>query len=181
MGASGCGKSTLEKALNESESVYKTVSVTTREMRINEVDGVDYHFISDEEFNLLDSENKLIQKTSFCGVKYGTTYCEYETDHEFTTLVAVPESACKFIPVLQERYPDYKIRTIFFDITTARLISNMLLRGDTEHMIAERLASDDIAQQWLDADPPIEYDILVNNSMLNPSLSKYIKNELNIA
>lgn len=50
-GPSGCGKSTLTKALIESLSdIYFSISTTTRERRVDEADGVHYHFVSKDQF-----------------------------------------------------------------------------------------------------------------------------------
>ena len=44
---SGAGKTTLSKKIQQSESTFKiSVSHTTRKARPNEVDGVDYHFVT---------------------------------------------------------------------------------------------------------------------------------------
>ena len=48
---SGAGKTTLSKKIQQSDSTFRiSVSHTTRKARPNEVDGVDYHFVSEEEF-----------------------------------------------------------------------------------------------------------------------------------
>ena len=51
-GPSGCGKDTLITAILErmGEEAFLSVSMTTRNMRGDEVDGVDYFFVSPEEF-----------------------------------------------------------------------------------------------------------------------------------
>ena len=48
---SGAGKTTLSKKIQQSDSSFEiSVSHTTRKPRPNEVDGVDYHFVSKEKF-----------------------------------------------------------------------------------------------------------------------------------
>ena len=50
-GPSGCGKSTVVKALCEADDIYRlSVSATTRTARPNEVDGVNYHFLTQAQF-----------------------------------------------------------------------------------------------------------------------------------
>ena len=57
---SGVGKTTLTKKIQQKYQSFKiSVSHTTRLPRSNEVDGVDYHFISNEKFE------KLIKKKNF--------------------------------------------------------------------------------------------------------------------
>lgn len=50
VGGSASGKSTIEKILCEKYGYNKIVSYTTRSPREGEIDGVDYHYISKEEF-----------------------------------------------------------------------------------------------------------------------------------
>ena len=51
---SGAGKTTLTKKIQQKYQNFKiSVSHTTRSPRENEIDGVDYHFVSDDEFNKL--------------------------------------------------------------------------------------------------------------------------------
>ena len=73
-GPSGVGKGTVRKALfemPEQEFVY-SVSMTTREPRPGEVDGVDYYFVSREEFEKQIREGNLLEYAEFVGNYYGT-------------------------------------------------------------------------------------------------------------
>ena len=51
LGASGSGKSTLENELANKYGYEKIISHTTRQQRIGEVNGKDYHFIDNKTFN----------------------------------------------------------------------------------------------------------------------------------
>ena len=58
---SGAGKTTITKKIQQKYQSFKiSVSHTTRKPRSNEVDGIDYHFISFEEFENLIKEKKLL-------------------------------------------------------------------------------------------------------------------------
>ena len=47
---SGAGKTTLTKKIQESDNSFKvSVSHTTRKARPNEVDGIDYHFVTEKK------------------------------------------------------------------------------------------------------------------------------------
>lgn len=70
-GRSGSGKSTMERLLSERMGFNVVISTTTREIRENEVKGVNYHFVSLKEFEQLRNENKLIEDNSYLGNYYG--------------------------------------------------------------------------------------------------------------
>ena len=58
-GPGGVGKSTVISYLRANESnVWVSVSATTRAPRVGEVDGIDYYFLSDSEFDKWISEDK---------------------------------------------------------------------------------------------------------------------------
>jgi len=70
---SGVGKTTLTKKIQQKYHSFKiSVSLTTRKPRPNEVDGVDYHFISNKKFEKLISENKFYEHAKIFGNYYGT-------------------------------------------------------------------------------------------------------------
>lgn len=60
VGKSGSGKDTFLKK-QVKKGIKPIVSYTTRPMRSGEVDGVDYHFISNEEFNLMIANDKFLE------------------------------------------------------------------------------------------------------------------------
>jgi guanylate kinase len=70
---SGAGKSTLARALLESEAeLTLSVSVTTRQPRPGERDGIDYHFVDDAEFARLAHDGSLLEWAHVFGRGYGT-------------------------------------------------------------------------------------------------------------
>lgn len=72
VGESASGKSSIEKCLVEKYGAEKVISYTTRPPRSGETDGVDYHFISEEQFAELESENFFIETAVYRGWHYGT-------------------------------------------------------------------------------------------------------------
>lgn len=61
-GPSGCGKGTIcEKVLQENNNIMLSVSMTTRKPRAKEKDGVDYYFVSKEEFEKRIKDNKFLE------------------------------------------------------------------------------------------------------------------------
>ncbi len=70
---SGVGKTTLTKKIQQKYPSFKIcVSYTTRSPRSNEVEGIDYHFVSKEKFKQLISENKFYEYAKIFNNYYGT-------------------------------------------------------------------------------------------------------------
>jgi guanylate kinase len=71
---SGAGKTSLVKALlQQDDQVGVSVSHTTRAMRPGEVDGVDYNFVSMDDFNALIEQGQFLEYAEVFGNKYGTS------------------------------------------------------------------------------------------------------------
>ena len=70
---SGAGKTTITKKIQQKYHSFKiSVSHTTRKPRPNEVDGVDYFFVSQEEFRKLINEKKFYEYAKIFDNYYGT-------------------------------------------------------------------------------------------------------------
>ncbi len=70
---SGVGKTTLTKKIQQKYHSFKiSVSHTTRPPRSNEIDGVDYHFVSKKKFENLITENKFYEYAKIFENYYGT-------------------------------------------------------------------------------------------------------------
>ena len=73
-GPSGCGKSSLLKELyKEIKDYYFSISTTTREIRAGEKHGVDYYFVSKEDFEQDIKNNNFLEYALVHGNYYGTS------------------------------------------------------------------------------------------------------------
>jgi len=71
-GPGGVGKSTVAKALRQTGEFWVSVSATTRVARHNEVDGIDYFFYTNEEFDNAIKSALFLEWAEFAGNRYGT-------------------------------------------------------------------------------------------------------------
>jgi guanylate kinase len=69
---SGAGKTTLCSALRHKPDFVYAVSCTTRRPRAGEIEGEDYHFLSDEEFERRMTAGEFLEYAEVHGSKYGT-------------------------------------------------------------------------------------------------------------
>lgn len=78
-GPSGVGKGTLIKELlGRLGGLELSVSATTRPPRPGERDGVDYHFLSEDEFASRLAADEFMEHASYSGHRYGTLQSEVE-------------------------------------------------------------------------------------------------------
>jgi guanylate kinase len=71
-GPSGAGKTSVCRALKNDPRVAFSVSATTRSKRPGEVDGVDYHFLSQAEFARREAAGEFLEQAEYNGNHYGT-------------------------------------------------------------------------------------------------------------
>lgn len=85
MGKSSSGKDTLYKKLMEDESLglKRMVPYTTRPIREGEQEGVEYHFVGEEELSALQAAGRVVELRAYdtvCGVWKYFTVCEEQMD-----------------------------------------------------------------------------------------------------
>ena len=79
---SGCGKGTFLGEILKDDSFYYSISATTRAPREGEQDGVNYHFITKEEFEQRIAQGGMLEYAQYCGNYYGTPKKEVEQMRE---------------------------------------------------------------------------------------------------
>ena len=160
-GPSGVGKGTLlALVLPELDGIQVVVSVTTRQPRTGEVDGVDYFFVTDEEFDKLIAEDGLLEWAAVHGARYGTLRSEV-----LTALSAGQDVVLEIDPQgarqVKDHYPD-AVLLFIMPPSLDELRRRLVKRGtESEEAIDRRVAA---AASELQAVG--EYDKLVINDDL---------------
>jgi guanylate kinase len=149
-GPSGVGKSTMcKEAVKQLNNVYLSVSVTTRPKAESEVDGKDYRFISEEQFQERYNKGLLLEHAEVFGHQYGTPKDKVDEALQAGKVVLL-EIDVQGGKQVKMAYPD---STMIFILppTQRELAERMNLRGreDTE-TAEERLdeAGIEIATAW---------------------------------
>ena len=105
-GPSGVGKGTLIKGLLEQiPGLELAVSATTRKPRAGEVNGVDYHFLSEEDFDRRVAAGEFVEHAEYAGNRYGTLKSELERPAQGIVLEIDVQGARQ----VRERLPDAKL------------------------------------------------------------------------
>ena len=136
IGESANGKSTTEKILNKKYHYDKTVSYTTRKPRIGEKDGVDYHFITKDDFIEKLNKNFFAEVGVYKGDYYGSTINEYK-DH--TVCVLTPHGMRQIKKSLRDKFD---IVTFYLRVDERDRLIKALQRGDEINEVFRRYQSD---------------------------------------
>lgn len=72
VGGSGSGKTAIANKLTGACGFRKVVTTTTRSPRVGERDGIDYHFLSVEEFSKKEKNGGFVESTVYADNMYGT-------------------------------------------------------------------------------------------------------------
>jgi guanylate kinase len=139
-GPSGSGKSSIiNYILSEVDNSTLSISTTSRDIRDGEIDGMDYNFVTKDEFQNMIEEKRFLEYESVHGNFYGTDREFVEEALEFGKLLVFDvdtrgrESIMKF-------YSD--IAVTLFVTTPSREILEERLRGrgtETEEQVQKRL------------------------------------------
>ncbi|MFN8671608.1 MAG: guanylate kinase [Candidatus Sericytochromatia bacterium] len=165
-GPSGVGKGTIVKeVINNSKNIVKSVSITTRKPRENEVEGEDYFFRSIEEFSeLIDNDSLLEYACVFGGKLYGTpkAYVEEQISQGKDVILEIDVQGAMQV---KKRWP-HGIFIFILPPTLQELERRLRDRNtEDEEAIRNRLA---VANKEFESIP--EYDYLIINDDLKESV-----------
>lgn len=155
---SGAGKTSLCKAIIDFlPNLRHSVSHTTRSPRAGEVDGRDYHFVSNAEFDAMVADGAFVEWALVHGNRYGTALASLETVRDAGCDLLL-EIDCQGAAQLKERCPD---AIFIFVLPPSFQELERRLKGrqtDTTEVIAQRLrnARDEMREMFW-------YDYLVIN------------------
>jgi len=137
IGASASGKSTLQTMLIKREPCFKkVVTYTTRPPRDGEVNGVDYHYITNEEFDKLLNEGFFAEHNSYREWSYGTPKHELMNDNENHVIVLTPAGYREL------KKNNIETLSILIDVDRRSRLINNLKRGDNIEEAYRRSLSD---------------------------------------
>ena len=136
---SGAGKTTIARALVEaSEDVVFSVSATTRPARDHEIDGVDYHFLSETDFRAMIEADEFVEWAEVHGHLYGTSRQALQSaldEGRFLILDVDVEGAMQ----MRERVPDVVLVFVLPPSADA-LVARLSERGtEGEDTVARRI------------------------------------------
>ena len=132
-GPSGVGKNTIIEAMSTDLDFYFSVSHTTRPQREGEVDGKDYHFVTEEVFKSLVDENLMIEYEQYGGFYYGTSKKEILNESNIILLDLEVNGATKLL----SENDDFV--GIFIDIDDNELVKRLKNRGHNSNFIDKRM------------------------------------------
>ena len=137
---SGSGKTTLCKALQMVEpEIEWSISYTTREKRSIEENGVDYFFISEEEFEDLIIQGHFVEWQNVHGFYYGTSVSNLENAIENDKIMLI-EMDVKGSMSIKKLYPDQTFSIFIMPPSISQLRERLRSRGtDSERRINIRL------------------------------------------
>ncbi len=155
-GASASGKTEVAKMLAKKYGIVKTITTTTRNKRLGEVDGKDYFFVSKEQFEIMLRQDKFVEHTIYNGNYYGST--KEQIGHN-KCIVIDPAGLRSYI-ALNSSY----IVTFYLEAKEETRFQRMLDRGDDKELAKSRLEHDRIA--FLDEKIP-SVDFKINSETQN--------------
>lgn len=169
-GPSGVGKTSIRREIVRRLGAYHSVSLTTRPPGAGEQDGVDYHFVSEKEFERALKNNELLEHACIFGHYYGTPRKPIE-EALAAGRIALLEIDVEGTRQILRHYPDAV--TIFILPPQKEVLAERLQgrnRGEDEQTRRQRLARADAEM----AAAAREYKYQVVNDNLEKAVEEVI-------
>ena len=135
VGPSASGKTEVVKYLINHYNMRKLVTYTTRPMRIGEVNGADYHFVSRTFFEAKLKENFFLEYVEYNNQLYGTAYEDLAPDK---VVILEPSGVKNYLAKVRR-----EVKVCYLKTPIEYRKKRMLARGDDLESINRRLAGDD--------------------------------------
>lgn len=161
---SGCGKGTLLAEILKDKDYYYSVSATTRSPREGEVDGVNYHFATREEFEDLIKSDGMLEYAQYCGNYYGTPKKEVEkklSEGKNVILEIEVQGAMQVKEIAPEG-----VFVFILPPSVSELKKRLLKRGTEEISVIEKRVSEAVGE--------IKYAEKYDYVIINDDLSKAV-------
>lgn len=136
-GASASGKTEVAKTLAKKFHITKMITTTTRKMRVGEVNGKDYFFVTEEEFKKMLNENRFVESTIYNNCYYGSSKDQIGDDK---CVVIDPIGLKSYINLNNK-----KIVTFYLESEENTRYERMLSRGDELEKAKNRIINDRVA------------------------------------
>jgi len=136
VGPSASGKTEVVKLLIKDYNLQKLVTYTTRCKRIGEVDDVDYHFISKEDFLIKKDNGFFLEYVNYNGNFYATAYSDLANNK---VVILEPSGVKTYLKKVPE-----KIKICYLRTPISYRKSRMIARGDDSVEIEKRILNDDL-------------------------------------
>ncbi len=178
-GPSGVGKGTVRKKVfkDESLNLAYSISMTTRQPRNMEQDGVDYFFVSQDKFKEMIQENKLLEYTYFVGNYYGTPleYVEKLRNEGKNVFLEIEVEGAKQV---MERCKNDDVVSIFLIPPSLEELERRIRgrKSEPDNIIQERLAK---AQKEINLSSNYQY-VVKNDKLADATkrISQIIKKRM---
>lgn len=134
LGPSASGKTESAKIMINRYPISRVVTCTTRPQRVNEIEGFDYHFLTDARFMSLLKHNYFAETAVYNGYCYGTPMDELRDDK---LIILEPQGLKSFLELNL-----CKVVAIFLQTKEETRIQRMQKRGDSDEDVRKRILAD---------------------------------------
>ncbi len=168
-GPSGVGKGTILANFfkQDNKNLYYSVSMTTRAPRPNEKDGVNYLFVSKDEFRRAIEKDEFLEWTEYSGNFYGTNN-KIVSDKLNNGINVILEIETKGAKKVMEKYKD--AITIFISPPSVFELESRLRGRHTEDEKAIQKRLDEVERELSESS---NYKYVIVNDELSEALKKF--------
>lgn len=169
IGPSGAGKTKVTELLFRTQPVVKPISCTTRAARPGEVNGIHYHFLSEEDFQKGVDAGDFIEHAQYAGNRYGTRYKDFEhLLHQNMDIVHVMEIQGAI--QMKQSFPD-AVKLVYLERPYSELVMAILERDIPNEAKRDRIVKLNEDMQVANM-PCIDYHVVNETDKLDETAQK---------
>ena len=157
-GRSCVGKTTMVRKIQEiyGDKIHEAVSVTTRDSRPGEIPGVDYNFITKDEFEKMLKNDELVEHIFYNGNYYGLARSAFNINK--VNIAIIEPNGLK--QVKQKMSNNFEIITVKMEENDYTLLERFEKRGDPIEVRDKRIYGDKTHFA------EVQFDYLINSELL---------------
>ncbi len=164
---SGCGKGTILEEARKTENFFLSISATTRSPREGEVHGVNYYYITREDFESRISSGDMLEYAEYCGNYYGTPLKEINEKLENGTDVIL-EIEVQGAMKVKELCPD-ALLIFVMPPSIGELRRRLNKRGTESEEIIDKRVNEAVEEIGYAS----KYDYVIVNDVLEDAVSDF--------
>ena len=166
-GPSGSGKSTIcDNIISKNPDIKYVVSHTTRSIRYDEKNNVDYRFVTEDSFIQLIDDGHFIEWANVHGKYYGTSFDSLNSilDSGYNAILIIDVQGMKQLKLL---YPN--ATTIFIDTPSVEELEKRLMSRGTESMTSLKMR---LENSIIETKSKMLYDHYIVNDNINDAIAE---------
>ena len=162
VGPSGSGKTSIASFLETKYGYYESISHTSRDIRVNEKEGVHYFYLSREIMLKMCENNEFVEFVEFMGNLYAV-HQDQLIKRGYKVVIVVEPGGANEILEWSKYQNNVNVTLVYLDISKEAQFNRMTSRGDNIDIVNSRINNETIRED----SKSLKFDISINTEVIS--------------